>query len=112
MPPTTSTNIHHVLVKRQLLRFNLGGQEQNPDISGDNNKVMFGSAADAKMKLTLLRKAGHQAGRILEGGTDIVVAPARWLTYMQENWYAYHIKMYTDSLRRPNHFGFLRLQQI
>ncbi|CAF1266602.1 unnamed protein product [Rotaria magnacalcarata] len=111
MPPTTSTNIHHVLVKRQLLRFNLGGQEQNPDISGHKNQVMYGSAADSEMKLTLLRKAGHQAGRILEGGTDIVVASARWLTYMQENWYAYHIKMYTDPLRRPNHFGFSRLQQ-
>ncbi|CAF2233757.1 unnamed protein product [Rotaria magnacalcarata] len=78
MPPTTSTNIHHVLVKRQLLRFNLGGQEQNPDISGHKNQVMYGSAADSEMKLTLLRKVGHQAGRILKGGTDVVIAPVTY----------------------------------
>ena len=110
MPPTTSANIHHVLVKRQLIRFNLGGQEQNPDISGHKNQVMYGSAADSEMKLTLLRKAGHQAGRIIEGGIDVVIAPVRWLMHMQENWYIYNIKIYTDPLWRLSHFGYSRLQ--
>ena len=112
MSPIINTNNHHFLVKRQLLKANIGGQEQNPKIHGNNNKVMFGSAADAEAQLTLLRKAGQQVGKILEGGTDVVLAPAKWLAHMQDSWYAYSVQKYTDPLWKMRPFGLFLLQQI
>ncbi|CAF4284864.1 unnamed protein product, partial [Rotaria magnacalcarata] len=76
---------HRSIIKRQLLKINLGGLEKNPQISGTNNKVSYGDGASREQQKTLLRKAGDQAGRILEGGTDVVIAPAKWLAHMQEN---------------------------
>lgn len=86
-----STKRSHSLVKRELLRVNLGGHETNPNayIKGNENKVIFGGGDDQDLQLTLLRKAGHQAGRLLEGGTDVAMAPAKWIKDMQENWYEY-----------------------
>ncbi|CAF3273736.1 unnamed protein product [Rotaria socialis] len=80
---------HRSIIKRQLLKINLGGLEKNPQISGTNNKVSYGDGASREQQTTLLRKAGDQAGRILEGGTDVVIAPAKWLAHMQENWLTY-----------------------
>ncbi len=92
----------------QLVRLNLGGSENNPKIIGNGNAVHFGTGHEKEEDKTLLRKAGTQVGRILEGGTDIVVSPAKWLAHMQENWYAQHItSLYTDPLWKLSCCGFL-----
>ncbi|CAF5200543.1 unnamed protein product, partial [Rotaria magnacalcarata] len=67
---------HRSIIKRQLFRINFGGLEKNPQITGNDNKVSYGDGASREQQTTLLRKAGDQAGRILEGGTDVVIAPA------------------------------------
>ena len=77
---------HRSIVKRQLIKINLGGLEKNPQISGSDNKVVYGLEVGLEEQTTLLRKAGSQVGRILEGGTDVVIAPVKWLDHMQENW--------------------------
>ncbi|CAF3167299.1 unnamed protein product [Rotaria socialis] len=51
--------------------------------------VTYGNEASPEQQTTLLRKAGDQAGRILEGGADVVIAPAKCLAHMQENWLTY-----------------------
>lgn len=78
------------LSKRALLKVNFGGRESNPYIAGDRNQITFNASPQqqAEDEETLLRKAGTQVGKILEGGTDLVIAPAKWLVHMQENWYA------------------------
>ncbi|CAF4060280.1 unnamed protein product [Rotaria magnacalcarata] len=73
---------HRSIIKRQLFRINFGGLEKNPQISGTDNKVSCGDGASREQQTTLLRKAGDQAGRILEGETDVVIAPAKWLVNM------------------------------
>jgi cell division GTPase FtsZ len=80
----TVSRPHHA--KRSLLRWNFGGQEVNHVIEGDNNNLS--SYADSKKpgQDTLIRKAGNEIGRVLEGATDVVVAPAKWLSHMQDNW--------------------------
>ncbi|CAF1615749.1 unnamed protein product [Rotaria magnacalcarata] len=77
------------IVKRQIIKVNLGGLEKNPQITGSDNKVFYGDGAGREEQTTLLRKAGDHAGRILEGGTDVVIAPVKWLAHMQENWLTY-----------------------
>jgi hypothetical protein len=73
-------------VKRELFKVNIGEHESNPQIAGNNNKVLTAADLEKGEPSTLLRKAGDQVGKILEGGTSIVVAPAKWLAHMQENW--------------------------
>ncbi|CAF3628474.1 unnamed protein product [Rotaria socialis] len=80
---------HRSMIKRQLFRINFGGLEKNPQISRTDNKVTYGNEASPEQQTTLLRKAGDQAGRILEGGADVVIAPAKCLAHMQENWLTY-----------------------
>lgn len=77
------------LVKRGIIgvKNNIGGKENNVNIDGTNNKIMLSNAPQEEQDETLLRKTGTQVGRLLEGGTDIIVAPAKWLNHMQENWY-------------------------
>jgi hypothetical protein len=74
------------IVTRSLFKSNIGGSESNPYIQGNDNRITYGGAAKLEEPATLLQKAGHQVGRILEGGTEIVTAPAKWLGHMQENW--------------------------
>ena len=88
MLPITLSATHRSLAKRQLMKFNLGGHESNANIKGNENKVAFGGEMGANGQRTLLRKAGHEIGKILEGGVDIVISPAKWLAHMQENWYS------------------------
>ena len=35
---------------------------------------------------TLLRKVGHEVGRVIESGADLASVPAKWIGHMQENW--------------------------
>ena len=77
------------MVKRGVFEFrnNVGGKETNVQIDGTSNSIMLGNTPQKEEDETLLQKTGTQVGRLLEGGTDIVVAPAKWLNHMQENWY-------------------------
>lgn len=68
------------------LKTNFGGEEKIVKVAGNNNQVTFHGKRSDDEESTLLRKASAQVGRILEGGTDIVVSPAKWLNHMQENW--------------------------
>jgi hypothetical protein len=78
------------LFKRQLFRWNLGGHESNNIISGNNDKMVVNNGPKKVDEETLARKAGHQIGRVLEGGADLVVAPAKWIAHMQENWQVFY----------------------
>ncbi|CAF3311157.1 unnamed protein product, partial [Rotaria socialis] len=75
--------------REQLFRIDVGGFEKNPQISGTDNKVFYGDGASREQQTTLLRKAGDQPGRILEGGADLEIASTKWLAHMQENWLTY-----------------------
>ena len=96
------------LVKRDLLNFNVGGiEKENPKINGNDNHVIIGAQSTKEEETTLLRKAGSQVGRLLESGTDVAIAPAKWLVHMQENWYAMCCtSLYTDPLWTPSRYGF------
>lgn len=89
MPPPMFNARRLPLVKRGILEFtnNIGGKETNVNIDGTNNKIMLGPSSQKEEEETLLKKTGTQVGRLLEGGTDIVVAPAKWLNHMLDNWY-------------------------
>ena len=75
------------IVARSLFKSNIGGSESNPYIQGNDNRITYGGQPKSEEPATLLQKAGQQVGRILEGGTEIVTAPAKWLGHMQDNWY-------------------------
>jgi hypothetical protein len=92
MPPAMFNTSRVQLVKRELLKMNIGGRETNPHVIGDRNHISFntGSRKEEDGEETLLRKTGTEIGRILEGGTNVVLAPAKWLSHMQENWYAFN----------------------
>jgi hypothetical protein len=83
-------------VKRQLIKINFGGHENNPSIGGSNNKVVLPGEQEHEEQSTLLRKAGHQVGKIIVGGTDIATAPAKWLNHMMDNWYASLIVFFSN----------------
>ena len=70
----------------EWFKTNFGGNEKNAKIAGNDNKIIFNGGSSKEEQETLLRKTGAQVGRLLEGGTDLVVAPAKWLAHMQENW--------------------------
>ncbi|CAM4843652.1 unnamed protein product [Rotaria magnacalcarata] len=74
------------VVQRQSFIYLKVVLKKNPQITGSDNKVFYGDGAGREEQTTLLRKAGDHAGRILEGGTDVVIAPVKWLAHMQENW--------------------------
>ncbi|CAF3091563.1 unnamed protein product [Rotaria socialis] len=83
--------VTHLANLRRLKRggFSIGGSENNPTITGTQNVVSIGTDSSSSGQETLIRKAGHQIGRVFEGGADLVTAPVRWLTHMQENWLTY-----------------------
>ena len=86
MPVAMFHDRHSRDVKRDVLHWNFGGQEQSNVIQGNNNHFTATHASKTQSDETLLRKAGAQLGRVIEGGTDLVISPAKWLGYMQENW--------------------------
>ncbi|CAF1314341.1 unnamed protein product [Adineta ricciae] len=94
----SNETIRRSLVKRQFMKWNIGGHETNPSITGSNNKVFLPVTEDIKEQETLLRRAGDQVGKILEGGTSVVLAPAKWLSHMQENWYALLIALFLKPI--------------
>ncbi len=90
----------------QLVKANLGGSEINPTITGEKNVINMGSEF-AQQNPTLVQQAGTQAGRVLEAGADIAVAPSKWIGHMQNNWYAEHITtFYTDPLRKLSCYSY------
>ena len=95
------------IVRRSLFQSNVGGSESNPSIQGNDNQITYGAGTKSEEPVTLVQKAGHQVGRILEGGTEIVTAPAKWLGHMQDNWYVLSSKydMHTDPLWMLSHCG-------
>ena len=78
----TSSN----LSKRSLISWRFGSHEQHNSIQGSNNKLEVNSGISKPGQETLIRKAGHEIGRVLEGGTDVLTAPAKWINHMQDNW--------------------------
>lgn len=88
MAPVTF-NTHSIKrAKRQLFKFNLGGSEHVPRIDGNQNQINYHGGPKTLEEPTLLRHTGDQVRKLIEGGTDVVLAPAKWLAHMQENWYA------------------------
>jgi hypothetical protein len=65
---------------------NIGGHEDNRNYEArDNSPIIIGDTM-APLGDTWLRFAGKQAGRVLEGTTDILTSPAKWLAHMQDYW--------------------------
>jgi hypothetical protein len=75
----------HSIQKRRL--WNFGRNENNPRVDGDLNQISIGVGPAKVGQETLLRKSGHQLGRGLEGGSDFLVAPTKWINHMQDIWY-------------------------
>ncbi|CAF0899949.1 unnamed protein product [Adineta ricciae] len=90
--------------KRAAIRWNIGGHEQNTVISGANNSLRTTNPVDSNDE-TLLRKFGSQLGRMLQGGTDIVISPAKWLSHMQDNWYVFSRSLYRNRLIKTSRCG-------
>lgn len=68
--------------------FNFGGSDKSQSIKGNHNKVFAPTENPAtEGQETLLRKTGHQVGRIIESGADLATAPAQWLKSVIDNWY-------------------------
>lgn len=86
MPSSMYNSARRTLVKREFLRWNIGGQESNNIIKGNNNKFSMATRSKYPEDETLLRRTGHEIGRVVQGGADLVVAPAKFLVHIQENW--------------------------
>ena len=84
-PAISNTNFHNN-IKRSLFRWNLGGQENNNVVEGNNNKMNVPPSPSQPNRETLLRKTGTEIQKVLEGGADVLVAPSKWLSHMQEYW--------------------------
>ena len=56
-----------------------------------HNEIRLGDKALAKQNETAVQQAIRAAGNIIESGSDILTAPARWLKDMQNNWFGYMI---------------------
>jgi hypothetical protein len=94
--------------KRDLFRWNLGGEEQNNVITGNQNDLHVEGSSGNENGQTLVRKAGHQIGKVFEGGADLIIAPAKWLAHMQENWYVFgHSSLYGHLLMKLSLCGIL-----
>lgn len=89
--------------KRSLISWKFGTNEDHNTIHGNDNKVEIHNGVSKQGQETLVRKAGHEIGRVLEGGTDILTAPAKWLNHMQENWWVpLHFSSLIDLLMKPS----------
>lgn len=72
------------------ISYDMNVQGNNKDvkmqIDGNTLKSSTDNAVQAVMK-----SAGKSASKIIEGGADIITAPAVWLKDMQQNWLIYMI---------------------
>ena len=59
--------------------------------SGSNNNLNLGDSAIAKVKQTPVQRSFDAAAKVIEGGADILTAPAVWLKDMQQNWLSYMV---------------------
>jgi hypothetical protein len=95
MPVAVFNPNRHLIMKRaileELVKINFGGAENSAHIKGNENKVSIGGGMSDDEQLTLLRKAGQEFGKVLEGGADIVTSSAKWIGHIQENWYVFYI---------------------
>jgi hypothetical protein len=90
MPPTA----HHIVPRSESSKrnsfLNFGSAETNVDnkpiISGEYNNVNIGVDPSKMGQETLMRKVGHEVGKVIEGGADLVTTPVKWIGHMQENW--------------------------
>ena len=56
-----------------------------------NNEMKLGDTALAKQNETAVQKAIRSLGNVIESGSDVLTAPARWLKDMQSNWFGYMV---------------------
>ncbi|UJR18804.1 hypothetical protein I4U23_005710 [Adineta vaga] len=103
-----NTKITRSFVKRALWKTNIGGHETNPSVSGNQNTININKLPSVD-ETTLLQKTGGQLGEMVEGVKDLVIAPAKWLHHMQENWYGSFVIFFhkNDPLWKLNRCGFL-----
>lgn len=84
MPSIRIKQSSHAIAKRGLINF--GGNEYNPEVNGNENIIKIGTDPLQFDQETLLRKGTHEIGRLLRAGGDLLTAPVKWLSHMQENW--------------------------
>lgn len=65
--------------------------KQNMEDGSSNNNIYIGDSAIPKPKETVVQKAFNAAGNVIEGGSELLTAPAFWLKDMQKNWFGYMI---------------------
>lgn len=87
MPLATYNTRRFSLVKRQLFKSSIGGNEHNPQITGDRNQINF-HGPPREGESTAVQQTFGEAGKLLKAGTNLIIAPIKWLEHMQENWYA------------------------
>lgn len=73
-------------MKRGLFSVNLGGSEHKPQIDGNNNQISYFADPKKLEEPTVVQHTGAQVKKLIEGGTDLILTPAKWLAHMQENW--------------------------
>jgi hypothetical protein len=56
-----------------------------------NNEVKLGDTAMAKPNETAVQKGIRAVGNVIESGSEVLTAPARWLKDIQNNWFGYMI---------------------
>jgi hypothetical protein len=56
-----------------------------------NNELKLGDTAMAKPNETAVQKGIRAVGNVIESGSEVLTAPARWLKDMQNNWFGYMI---------------------
>lgn len=110
MPNTIFKQNSHIVIKRGV--FNVGGSEYNPEVVGDDNVINIGIDPLKVDQETLLRKGIHEIGRVLQAGGDLVTAPVKWLSHMQENWYGFHSTITLIRLRKSSRFGVRDIRSV
>ena len=85
MPPSAFHLIRKKLKTKRDSVFNFGGYDSANKIYGDKNAIQTVTDRTIAGQETLIRKAGHQVGRVLEGGADLATASAKWLSHIHEN---------------------------
>lgn len=87
MPPAMYNTRHIALIKRQLFKASIGGIEHNPQITGNDNHLNI-HGQPKQQETTLVHQTVDEAGKILKAGTNLIIAPIKWIEHMQENWCA------------------------
>ena len=82
-------------VKQRYARdlINFFGDRHAPEFKTGDHSPIIGNGRDQGGAMvspeTWLKLAKHQSSRVMEGATDLVMAPVHWLAHMRDYWYVH-----------------------